>query len=137
MLYAVPLKNLEIWRPKDNLRHRTLHMDSSLTIISVQDNFTVVYIILLQSGQAAWPSADLPGTGGATGANTGEAKAHRSKVTQKGDAQPAKETTGRFCKSMAYIYHAVTEVMDSDFLLQQKQEVARIKKSLHTMLMQL
>ena len=46
MLYAVPLKNLEIWRPKDNLRHRTLHMDSSLTI-SVQDNFTVVYIILL------------------------------------------------------------------------------------------
>ena len=54
----------------------------------------------MQSGQASCPSADLPRTGRATGADSGEAKAHCSEVTQKGDAQPAKKTTGRFGKSI-------------------------------------
>ena len=59
----------------------------------------MILLLLIQSGQTARPSADLPRTGGATGANTGEAKAHCSEVTQEGDAQSAKETTGRFSKS--------------------------------------
>ena len=56
-------------------------------------------LLPVQSGQTACPSADLPRTGGGAGANSGEAKAHRSEITQERDAQSAKETTGKFSKS--------------------------------------
>ena len=137
MLYAIPLKNLEIWRPKDNLRHRISIMDSSLTIISVQDNFTVVYIILYRVDRLR-----------------GLQLTYQEQVEQLEQTQERQRLTAQ--RSLKKEMHSLQKRLLEDsvspwhtfimqlqklwtvtFLLQQKQEVARIKKSLHTMLMQL
>ena len=62
--------------------------------------FTFKYLFI-QSGQTACSSSDLPRTGGASRADTGEAEDHCSEVTQERNAQPSEEITGGISKSIS------------------------------------